>query len=97
MQVRGESIALGNLTTDLAAANGVMHGQLGDDGSGPLRVNGQWQASPLGWRLDARLQPRTGDPALRNWLAHLGPPDPDGSVRLHRRGGLAAVAMGANR
>ncbi|HEV2623412.1 MAG TPA: type II secretion system protein N [Frateuria sp.] len=92
MQVRAGSVVLGNLETNLVAANGVMHGRLGDDGHGPLHVEGQWQASPLGWRLDALLQPRTGDKALRNWLAHLGPPDPDGSVRLRRRGGLAAAA-----
>jgi general secretion pathway protein N len=97
MQARAGSIVLGNLETDLSAANGVMHGQLSDDGRGPLHVDGQWQASPLGWRLDALLRPRTGDQALRTWLAHLGPPDPDGSVRLHRRGGLAAAAMETKR
>lgn len=92
MQTRGERLALGNLGMDLAAAAGVLRGELRDDGQGPLRVSGHWQASPLGWRLDLLLQPRTADPAFRQWLARLGHPGPDGSVRLHRRGGLAAVA-----
>jgi general secretion pathway protein N len=97
MQVRAGNVALGNLETELAAVNGVMHGRIGDDGHGPLHVDGQWQASPLGWRLDALLQPRSGGKALRNWLAYLGPPDPDGSVRLHRRGGLAAATVETER
>lgn len=91
MQTRAGRLALGNLGLDLAAAAGVLRGELRDEGPGPLHVDGHWQASPLGWRLDLLLQPRTVDPALRQWLARLGHPGPDGSVRLHRRGGLAAV------
>lgn len=84
-------VALGNLDMDLTATNGVLHGQLRDDGRGPLHVDGQWQASPLGWRLELLLQPRTADKVLRNWLARLGPPDANGAIHLHRRGGLAAT------
>lgn len=91
MQTRAERIALGDLGMDLTGAAGVLRGELRDDRQGPLRVNGQWQASPLGWRLDLPLQPRTADPALRRWLARLGRPGTDGSVHLHRRGGLAAA------
>lgn len=90
-------VALGNLATTLDGASGVLHGELHDQGKGPLRVEGQWQASPLGWRLDLLLQPRTADPALRRWLARLGRPDTDGAVHLHRRGGLAAATPEAAR
>jgi general secretion pathway protein N len=97
MQARADHVALGNLETDLVAANGVLRGQLHDEGGGPLHVDGRWQASPLGWRLDLLLQPRAADPALHRWLARLGPQDKDGSVHLHRRGGLAAAAPEAAR
>jgi general secretion pathway protein N len=91
MQMPAQAIALGNLAMTLQGANGVLHGELHDLGQGPLHVEGQWQASPLGWRLDLSLQPRSGDPALRRWLARLGRPDADGSIHLQRRGGLAAA------
>jgi len=97
MQTRAGRIALGNLETDLHGSNGVLSGQLHDLGEGPLRVAGQWQASPLGWRLDLLLQPRSGNPALRRWLARLGTPETDGTVHLQRRGGLAAAAPEAAR
>jgi general secretion pathway protein N len=97
MQAREGRVALGNLAMGLSAANGVLHGELRDQGSGPLHVDGQWQASPLGWRLDLLLEPRTADAALRCWLARLGPPDAGGAVRLHRRGGLAASTLGRTR
>ncbi|HET6804666.1 MAG TPA: type II secretion system protein N [Frateuria sp.] len=90
MKTRTLSVALGDLGTNLDGANGVLAGRPHDLGRGPLQVDGQWQASPLGWRLDLLLQPRTTDPALRRWLARLGRPEADGSVHLHRRGGLAA-------
>jgi general secretion pathway protein N len=91
MQMPAQAIALGNLAMTLQGANGVLHGEFHELGQGPLHVEGQWQASPLGWRLDLSLQPRSGDPALRRWLARLGRPDADGSVHLQRRGGLAAA------
>ncbi|MGN2244592.1 type II secretion system protein N [Frateuria sp. GZRR33] len=92
MQTRTpQAVALGDLAMDLHGSNGVLTGQLHDQGNGPLRADGQWQASPLGWRLDLLLQPRTADPVLRHWLARLGRPGADGTLRLHRRGGLAAA------
>lgn len=97
MQTQAGRVALGALAMDLDGASGVLRGQLRDDGDGPLHVQGQWQASPLGWRLDLLLQPRTADPALRRWLARLGQPDADGAIRLHRRGGLAAPDPEASR
>ena len=91
MQAREGRIALGNLTMTVDGANGVLHGQLHDEDNGPLQVEGQWQASPLGWRLDLRLKPRDADPGLRHWVARVGRAQADGSVHLQRRGGLAAA------
>lgn len=91
MQTRSGPVALGNLRMELEGSNGVLQGQLHNQGNGPLRVEGQWQASPLGWRLDLLLQPRTDDPALHRWLSRLGRADAGGTVHLHRRGGLAAT------
>lgn len=91
MRTRAQTVVLGDFGMDLRGSNGVLTGQLRDQNNGPLRAQGQWQASPLGWRLDLLLQPRTTDPALRHWLARLGRPDADGTLELHRRGGLAAA------
>ncbi|UGB38956.1 type II secretion system protein N [Frateuria soli] len=88
---RRQTVSLGDFRMDIDGTNGVLTGRLHDQNNGPLRAEGHWQASPLGWRLDLLLQPRTADPALRHWLARLGRPDADGTVRLHRRGGLAAA------
>lgn len=91
MQTRAQAVALGDFDMDMHGSNGVLTGQLHDQRNGPLLAEGQWQASPLGWRLDLRLQPRTADPALRHWLARLDRPGADGAIDLHRRGGLAAA------
>lgn len=91
MRTQGQAIALGDFDMDLHGADGVLRGELHDRGQGPLHAEGRWQASPLGWRLDLLLQPRSGNPALRRWLARLGRPAADGSVHLQRRGGLAAA------
>lgn len=97
METGAGSVALGDLDMALAGTHGVLEGRLHDRGDGPLQVAGQWQASPLGWRLDLRLHPRSADPELHQWLARLGRPAADGSVHLHRRGGLAAPTQEANR
>ena len=81
-------VALGELHLQVQAQGGVIQTQMGDDGQGPLHVDGQLQLSPFGWRLDATLQPRQTDPALRQWLAGLGQPAADGSVHIQRHGGL---------
>lgn len=91
MQTRTDRVALGTLVMDVDGSQGVMHGRLHDDGRGALQLQGDWQASPLGWRLDLLLRPRSTDPALRHWIARIGRPAADGSVQLHRRGGLAAA------
>lgn len=91
MQMPAQAIALGDVDMAMHGADGVLRGELHDQGQGPLHVEGQWQASPLGWRLDLVLRPRTDDPALRHWLARLGRPNADGTIHLQRRGGLAAA------
>lgn len=84
-------IALGGLQFELHGEHGMIHTQMHDEADGPLALAGQLDLSPLGWRLDASLRPRSGDPALRYWLATLGRANADGSVHLQRRGGLAAA------
>ncbi|MBQ4854513.1 type II secretion system protein N [Rhodanobacter sp. B2A1Ga4] len=92
MRTRAGDVALGTLLAQASATGGVVQAQLHDDGHGPLHADGKLQLSPLGWRLDATLRARQTDPALRRWLATLGPPAADGSVHVERRGGLAGSA-----
>ena len=92
MHARDGDVALGTLQAQASAQGGVIRAQLHDDGYGPLHVDGKLQLSPLGWRLDATLRARQTGPALRRWLATLGPPAADGSVHIQRRGGLAGSA-----
>ena len=91
MHTRSGDVALGELQWQAQAQGGVIQVQVHDDGKGPLHADGQWQLSPLGWRLDARLRPRQTDPALRRWLAGLGTPAANGSVHVQRSGGLAGT------
>jgi len=92
MHTHDGDVALGKLQAQASAQGGVILAQLHDDGHGPLHVDGKLQLSPLGWRLDATLRARQTDPVLRRWLARLGQPAADGSVRIQRRGGLAGSA-----
>jgi general secretion pathway protein N len=84
-------VALGQLAAQLQGSNGLIGGQLQDDGHGPLRVWGRFQLSPLGWRFDATLQPLGGDANLRRWLAQWGQPDAQGIIHIQRSAGLAAA------
>lgn len=84
-------IALGTLELHAAGSNGVIRAALQDDGHGPLRVRGALQVSPLGWRFSADLTPLDHDPALRDWLARLGRPDPQGTVHIQRGAGVGAM------
>lgn len=88
VRTRAGDVMLGDLQWHAHAQNGVIDAQLDDDGHGPLQVDGQLQLSPLGWRLDATLRARHTDPALRRWLAGLGPADASGVVHVRRGGGL---------
>lgn len=84
-------VPLGDLQGDLSSHHGVLQLPWRDDGHGPLRTQGTLQMSPLGWRLDATLQPAGDAPALQRWLATLGKPDAAGVIHVERRGGLAAA------
>lgn len=92
MHTRDGNVALGSLQARVQAQDGMIRAQLRDDGHGPLRVDGELQLSPLGWRLDATLQARQTDPALRHWLADVGTSGADGSVHVRRSGGLAPAS-----
>jgi general secretion pathway protein N len=93
MRTPDGDVTLGELQMQARAKGGVIQAQWHDDGKGPLQVDGQLQLTPLGWRLDATLRPRHADPALHHWLASLGPVSADGSVHIHRSGGLAATSL----
>lgn len=82
-------VALGQLQLDLQGQNGVIGGNLHDDGQGPLQVQAQLQLSPLGWRIVASLHPRQPSPALSRWLLKFGQPDAAGDWHIERHGGLA--------
>lgn len=90
---RAGAVPVGEFEAVLSDRAGTALDAVGHDvGSGPLQARVRLQASMLGWRLDARLLPRTDSPRLRSVLAHLGPLAADGSVHVQRQGGLV---MGA--
>jgi general secretion pathway protein N len=88
---KGSRVALGNLHVRLDSEAGVLRATLDDDGQGPLEALGSLNASPLGWRLDATLRPRTDNPALRGVLARFGTPAADGGIHIRQQAGLAAM------
>lgn len=100
-------LPLGGLAWTGTAHDGVVDVRIHDVGTGPLQVRAQFQLSPLGWRLDARLLQRGTDPLLERWLAGLGTVDAAGVVHVQRHGGVAlppsaaaagpAAAVGAER
>lgn len=94
MHMPNGDVAFGDLHGTLTAQGGVIHAHWQDDGQAPLRTTGDLDLSLLGWRLDAELQPRGDDPALRRWVAAWGKPDVDGTVHITRTGGMAAAIQG---
>jgi general secretion pathway protein N len=86
-----DTVMLGNLAFTLDVVNGVLQARAHDLGDGPLSLAGSAAMSPLGWRMQTRLQARGDDPALVRWLSQLGPLDARGMVQLQRQGGLAAL------
>lgn len=90
----GQRIVLGDLQSRWHAAGGtVVTAQLEDAGTGPIALHGTFTATPLGWRLDAALTPRTDAAGLHRWLERVGQPMPDGGVEVERRGGLMMGPM----
>ena len=86
-------VPLGELHAQLHEhAGAVLEAKLSDAG-GPLALSGTVQASTLGWRVDADLRARNGDPVLRRTLAQLGRPEADGTLHLKRQGGLMMGAQ----
>lgn len=96
LQTRAGTVAFGRLDAQLDARSGVVRAQWHDAGDGPLRTAGTLDASALGWRLEAALQPRGDAPLLRRWLAQFGTPDVTGTFHLERHGGLAAASRMEN-
>ncbi len=92
MVTRHGELALGDVAFQFSARDGVLDVHVADTGTGALQVAGDARLTPLGWQFDMRLRSRGDDPALRRWLATLGPRGPDGAIRWHRAGGLAALA-----
>lgn len=88
--VRGADgeLALGDWLVQAQAQDGWIKAQFRNEGDGPLRGHGQVQGNLLGWRLQATLQPRDPDRALRQSLHRWGTVDVDGTVHVDRRGGL---------
>lgn len=85
----GRTVALGNLYARLSDDAGTrLLGELGDDGSGPVRLRGEAELSPLGWRVDARLTPSDPGAGWRALLGRFGPMDANGRLVLERQGGL---------
>ncbi|WP_199096717.1 type II secretion system protein N [Dyella sp. ASV21] len=93
---RGE-LTLGNLQMQLRAGNGVIEGHLLDDGTGPLRIDGQLQLSPLARRFTAQAQARAPDSQVQRWLQSLGSTDAQGITHINYSGGLAAALPGGTR
>lgn len=85
---RSDTVSLGDLRADLdERAGSVLQARLSDDG-GPLALSGTVEASTLGWRVDAVLRARRPTPLMHHVIAQLGEPSADGSLHIHRRGGL---------
>ena len=78
----GTSVALGTVTATVVPRDGAFVGRIANQG-GEVAVDGTTTLSRGGVALDARLAPRDGanEGAVRV-LRQLGPPDPNGAVRL---------------
>lgn len=84
-----ERAALGHLVARIRSRAGTtLEARLSDAGDGPVAVSGDATVTPLGWRLDATLTPRAGDPARQRILARLGRAGADGSIHVRRHAGL---------
>ncbi|MFC4528517.1 type II secretion system protein N [Dyella halodurans] len=88
---RNGNLSLGNLLISVQGSGGVLAGRVQDDGSGPLRIDGEYQLSPLARRFSATAAARGPNPALQRWLNGLGPTDAGGKTHINYSGGLAAA------
>ena len=82
---RGETVDLRDLRADLAGMANVIHGELRDEGDGPVALPGDLLVAPIGWRIAANLRPRHADAALDRVLARSAHKAADGGypVDLH--------------
>lgn len=79
----GTSIALGIVSATFVPQDGMLSGAIRNDG-GDVAVEGTMTLSAGGVTLDATLAPRAGaSEATARVLGQLGPPDANGTVRLH--------------
>ncbi len=91
LTTRAGKVRVGDLHAAASGAEGVVDIRLNDDGTGPLALDGHWQLSPLGWRVDMTAQARSGDPVMQQWLRTLGKPDTSGVIHIQRNGGVAGA------
>lgn len=85
----GSRIELGNFVMHWHEGKGAaIVADLSDQGDGPVALRGSIVLSPIGWRVDATLRPRTARADVRQLLGRLGRQGPDGSVRIQRHAGL---------
>jgi hypothetical protein len=89
----GDDVNLGTIKSQWQTVGGsVIRADISDAGDGPLQVRGRFVATALGWRLQARAQPRGRRPALRRLLERIGTSTGDGAITIRYRGGIAAAA-----
>lgn len=85
------SLELGTWQADVADLAGTaLKATLRDVDDAPVALAGTIDATPLGWRLDATLTPRTRSSGAHRLLRRLGAPDGHGGFRVRRQGGLMA-------
>lgn len=85
---RGAAVKLGDLRADLSGMANVIHGELRDEGDGPLALQGNLLVAPIGWRLAANLRPHQADPALERVLARWARKAADGSYSVNLHAGV---------
>lgn len=86
----GEQATFGTLQARFGALDGGgFGGTLGDQGDGPLALDGSFRTTLMGFEARATLRARDDDPQVQRALRHIGQMQPDGSVVYEVKGGLA--------
>lgn len=82
-RVSGQAAALfGDLSAEFASAKaGTIRGTVKDDG-GPLQLEGSFELALTGFKAEATLRARDGNPQVIEALRWIGQPQADGSSRL---------------